>query len=65
MSANLDAYATPRASVIARSDMNKRLKKIEDEIAVMSEDIVELTVMLYSLIDKPRPNDIEKEITKR
>jgi hypothetical protein len=65
MSANLDAYATPRDSVIARSDMNKRLKKIEDELEAIRNDLMQLTTMLFTLIpDTDDSFDLEAEVEK-
>ena len=65
MSANLDAYATPRDSVIARSDMNKRIKKIEDELEAIRNDLMQLTTMLFTLIpDTDDSFDLEAEVEK-
>ena len=65
MSANLDGYATPRDSVIARSDMNKRLKKIEDELEAIRNDLMQLTTMLFTLIpDTDDSFDLEAEVEK-
>ena len=65
MSANLDAYATPRDSVIARSDMNKRIKKIEDELEAIRNDLMQLTTMLFTLMpDTDDSFDLEAEVEK-
>ena len=65
MSANLDGYATPRHSVIGRADMNKRIKKIEDELEAIRNDLMQLTTMLFTLIpDTDDSFDLEAEVEK-
>jgi|TARA_R110000824_G_scaffold10718_5_gene46914 hypothetical protein len=65
MSANLDAYTTPRHSVIGRADMNKRIKKIEEELEAIRDDLMQLTTMLFALMpDTDDSFDIEAEVEK-
>ena len=50
MTTEINAHTAHRPSTIGRSEVNKRIKKLEDEFEAISEDLIEVTILLHKLL---------------
>jgi len=51
MTADITGHTTPRPSGIKRNAMDKRIAQIETELEAIRNDLMELTTMLFRILE--------------